>query len=291
MEIKMEIKNVGVVGCGIMGSGIAQICAQSGYNVIVSEVSDQVLNKGIKSINAILSRSVDKGRISPQDKESILGRLKGTTDIADFSNCDLVIEAATEDMGIKKAVFARLDKVCPGHAILATNTSVLSVADIAAATGRPDQVLGMHFANPVPITKILEMVKTIATSESTVATAKSFGESVGKTVVITKDLPGFISGRVFTPFVLNAIRLVEAGIATPVDIDTTFRLGAGHPMGPLETLDLVGIDTVFYAASAMYDELKDPQYLPPQLMKKMVIMGWLGRKTGKGFYTYNKQDG
>ncbi len=282
----MEIKNVGVVGCGIMGSGIAQVCAQSGYNVVVSEVSDEVLNKGLKSIDAILSRSVDKGRISPQDKESILGHIKGTNDIGDFSNCDLVIEAATENMDIKKTIFARLDKVCPRHAILATNTSVLSVADIAAATSRPDQVLGMHFANPVPVTKILEMVKTIATGESTIAIGKQFGESVGKTVVITKDLPGFISGRVFTPFVLNAIRLVEAGIATPEDIDTTFRLGAGHPMGPLETLDLVGIDTVFQAASALYDELKDPQYLPPQLMKKMVTMGWLGRKTGKGFYTY-----
>jgi 3-hydroxybutyryl-CoA dehydrogenase len=283
----MEIKNVGVVGCGIMGSGIAQVCAQSGYDVTVSEVSDEVLNKGLKSIDAILSRSVDKGRISPQDKESILGRIKGTTNMEDFSRCDLVIEAATEDMAIKKAIFARLDKVCPGQAILTTNTSVLSIADIAAATNRPEQVLGMHFANPVPVTKILEMIKTIATSEATIAIGKQFGESLGKTVVITKDLPGFISGRVFTPFVLNAIRLVESGIATPEDIDTTFRLGAGHPMGPLETLDLVGLDTVFQAASALYDELKDPQYLPPQLMKKMVIMGWLGRKTGKGFYTYS----
>ena len=281
----MEIKKVGVVGCGIMGSGIAQVCAQSGYNIIISEISDEVLNKGIKSINAILSRNVDKGRISAQDKESILARIKGTTDIGDFSECDLVIEAATENMDLKKTIFTQLDKVCPKHCILATNTSVLSITDMAAVTDRPNQVLGMHFANPVPVTKILEMVKTIATSESTIATGKQFGESIGKTVVITQDLPGFISGRIFTPFVLGAVRLVEAGIATPEDIDTTFRLGAGHPMGPLETLDLVGIDTVFYAASAMYDELKDPQYLPPQLMKKMVTMGWLGRKTGKGFYT------
>lgn len=285
----MEIKNVGVVGCGIMGSGIAQVCAQSGYNVIILEISDEVLNKGLKSIDTILTRSVDKGRISLQDKESILARIKGTTNMEDFSECDLIIEAATEDMDIKKAIFAQLDKVCPEHSILATNTSVLSVADMAAATSRPEQVIGIHFSNPVPIMKIVEMIKTIATSESTVVISQQFCESMGKTVVITKDLPGFISGRIFTPFILNAIRLVEADIAKPEDIDTLFRLGAGHPMGPLETADLVGIDTVFHAANAIYDELKDPQYLPPQLMKKMVIIGWLGRKTGKGFYTYSNE--
>jgi 3-hydroxybutyryl-CoA dehydrogenase len=282
----MEIKNVGVVGCGIMGSGITQLCSQSGYHVIVLEINDEVLNKGLKSIDSILSRLVDKGKISQQEKESILSRIKGTTDIGDFSECDLVIEAATEDLAIKKAIFAQLDKVCPKHIILATNTSVLSVADMATATSRPEQVLGMHFANPVPVTKILEMIKTIATSEATIATAKSFGESIGKTVVIAKDLPGFISNRVFTSFLLNAIRLVQEGVATPEDIDTVFRLGSGHPMGPLETLDLIGIDTVFRGASALYEELKDPQYAPPPLMRRMVAMGWLGRKTGKGFYEY-----
>jgi 3-hydroxybutyryl-CoA dehydrogenase len=285
----MEIQNVGVIGCGIMGSGIAQVCAQSGYDVIVSETGDDILNRGLKSIEAVLTRSVDKGRISPQDKESIMTRIKGTTDIKDFSGCDLVIEAATEDMDIKKTIFSQLDKICPESCILATNTSVLSVADMAAATARADRVLGMHFSNPVPVMKILEMIRTIATSEATVEAGKQFCESLGKTVVITKDLPGFISGRAFTPFLLNVIRLVEAEAAKPEDIDTLFRLGAGHPMGPLETLDLVGIDTVFHAASAIYDELKDPQYLPPQLMKKMVTMGWLGRKTGKGFYTYPEQ--
>lgn len=282
----MEIKNVGVVGCGIMGSGIVQVCAQSGYNVTVSEISDELLNKGMKSIDAALTRSVEKERISPQDKESILSRIKGTTNTDDFSVCDLVIEAATEDLEVKKAIFAQLDMACPGHTILATNTSVLSVSDMAAATDRPDRVLGMHFSNPVPVMKILEMIKTIATSEETVETGKQFCESLGKTVVITKDTPGFISGRIFTPFVLNAIRMVEADLARPEDIDTVFKLGAGHPMGPLETVDLVGLDTVYHAASAIYDELKDPQYLPPQLMKKMVTMGWLGRKTGKGFYDY-----
>lgn len=288
MEYDMKIENVGVVGCGIMGSGIAQVCAQSGYSVTILEINDEVLNKGLKSIDSYLSRSVDKGRMSQHDKESILTRIKGTTNMEDFSKCDLVIEAATEDLDIKKAIFAELDKFGPEHSILATNTSVLSVSDMAAATGRPAQVIGMHFSNPVPVMKIVEMIKTIVTSEDTVEIGKQFCESLGKTVVITKDLPGFISGRIFTPFILNAIRLVEADIAKPEDIDTLFRLGAGHPMGPLETADLVGIDIIYNAASAIYDELKDPQYLPPRLMKKMVTMGWLGRKTGKGFYTYTE---
>jgi 3-hydroxybutyryl-CoA dehydrogenase len=189
-------------------------------------------------------------------------------------------------MGIKKETFARLNDVCPAHAILATNTSVLCVAEIASATKKPEKVVGMHFANPVHVTRILEIVKTIATSDATIAEAKRFGESIGKTVVITKDLPGFISNRIATSFYINAVRLVQEGIATPEDIDTVFKLGAGHPMGPLEILDLIGIDTVCNAASAMYEELKDPQYSPPPLMKRMVALGWLGRKTGKGFYDY-----
>jgi 3-hydroxybutyryl-CoA dehydrogenase len=282
----MEIKNVGVVGCGIMGSGIAQLCSQSGYNVIVSEINDTLLQKGLQSIEKILGRLVEKGRFSPEKRDSILAGIKGTTDMADFSTCDLVIEAVTEDLTTKKTIFAQLDKVCPAKAILASNTSVLCVAEIAAATQRPEQVLGMHFANPVPVTRILEIVKTISTSEATLIEGKRFGESIGKTVVVTKDLPGFISNRISTSFLLNAVRLVQEEIATPQDIDTVFRLGAGHPMGPLETLDLIGIDTVFRGASAMYEELKDPQYAPPPLMRRMIALGWLGRKTGKGFYDY-----
>jgi 3-hydroxybutyryl-CoA dehydrogenase len=284
----MEIKNVGVVGCGIMGAGIAQTCSQYKYNVVVSEVNADLLSKGIKSIDSILSSRVAKGKMAQAEKDGILERIKGTTDMRDFSQCDFVIEAAVEDLNIKKGIFAQLDKTCPPHAILASNTSVLSVTDMAAATNRKDKVLGMHFSNPVPVMRIMEMIKTIGTSEETIAIAKSFSESIGKTVVITKDLPGFISNRISTSFLLNGIRLVEAGIATAEDIDTVFKLGAGHPMGPLETLDLIGIDTVLKGATALYDELRDPQYLPPQLMKKMVAMGWLGRKTGKGFYTYPK---
>jgi 3-hydroxybutyryl-CoA dehydrogenase len=282
----MEIKNVGVVGCGIMGAGIVQLCAQSGYSVVVSEVNDALLQKGLKSINNALGRLVEKGKMTAENKDAILARIKGTTNMADFSVCDIAIEAATEDMKIKQAVFTQLDKACPAHAILATNTSVLCVAEIAGATKRPDRVLGMHFANPVPVTKILEMVRTIATSEETLADGKRFGESIGKTVVVTKDLPGFISNRIFSSFLLNAVRLVQEGIATPEDIDTVFKLGAGHAMGPLETLDFVGIDTVYYGAKAMYEELHDPQYAPPPLLHRMMKLGWLGRKTGKGFYEY-----
>ena len=282
----MEFKNIGVVGCGIMGAGIAQLCSQSGYNVIVSEINDTLLQKGLQSIEKILGRLVEKGKFSSEKRDSILAGIKGTTDMADFSTCDLVIEAVTEDLAIKKDVFTQLDKVCPAKAILASNTSVLCVAEIAAATQRPEQVLGMHFANPVPVTRILEIVKTISTSEATLTDGKRFGESIGKTVVVTKDLPGFISNRISTSFLLNAVRLVQEEIATPEDIDTVFRLGAGHPMGPLETLDLIGIDTVYRGASAMYEELKDPQYAPPPLMRRMVALGWLGRKTGKVFYEY-----
>jgi 3-hydroxybutyryl-CoA dehydrogenase len=284
----MEIKNVGVVGCGIMGGGITQVSALYGYNVVVLEVNESLLNKGLASIEASLKRNAERGKISAQDKDTALSRIKGTVDMADFSACDLVIEAVPENMSIKKDTFARLNDACPAHAILATNTSVLCVAEIASATKKPEKVVGMHFANPVHVTKILEIIKTIATSDATIAEAKRFGESIGKTVVITKDLPGFISNRIATSFYINAVRLVQEGIATPEDIDTVFKLGAGHPMGPLEILDLIGIDTVCSAASAMYEELKDPQYAPPPLMKRMVALGWLGRKTGKGFYDYPK---
>ncbi len=284
----MEIKTVGVVGCGIMGAGIAQLCAQTGYKVVVSEINDTALQKGLKSIDVQLSRQVDKGKIKPEDKQAVMGRIKGTTNMADFATCDIVIEAATEDMKIKKSIFGQLDKVCKPDALLATNTSVLCVAEIAGATKRPENVLGMHFAQPVPVTKILEMARTIANNDAIVAAGKAFGESIGKIVVVTKDLPGFISNRIFSSFVLNAVRLVQEGIATPQDIDTVFKYGSNHPMGPLETLDFVGIDTVYYGAKAMYEELHDPQYAPPPLLTRMMALGWLGRKTGKGFYDYSK---
>ena len=238
----MEIRKVGVVGCGIMGSGIAQTCAQAGYQVAASDMNEELVAKGLKVVASGLKRGVDKGRMSQGDMDAILGRIKGTTNVDDFADCDLVIEAVTEDLDLKKKIFARLDRVCPAPTILATNTSVLSVTDIAMATKKPEKVVGTHFANPVPVMKILEMVRTIATSDETVATTKAFGESIGKTVVIAKDAAGFISNRILTPFLLNAVRMLESGFASAEDIDLINALGLGHPMGPLALLDLIGIE-------------------------------------------------
>ena len=284
----MEIKKVGVVGCGQMGAGITQVCAQAGYQVIVSEINSELLNKGLKSIDSRLGRDVEKGRLSPQDKDGILNRIKGTTDTKDFADCDLVIEAAIENMDLKKKIFAELDKICPKHTILATNTSCLSIIDMAMVTSRPDKVLGMHFFNPVPVMKLLEIVKTIATSDETLEAGQTFGKSVGKAIVTAKDTPGFIVNCLLIPFLLNAIRMLDAGVATKEDIDTGITLGLNHPMGPLALADLIGNDTVLFIANGLYEEFKEPQYAPPSLLRKMVTAGWLGRKTGKGFYEYTK---
>jgi 3-hydroxybutyryl-CoA dehydrogenase len=282
----MEIKKVGVVGCGQMGAGIAQVCAQAGYQVIVSEINDELLNKGVKSLESRLGRDVEKGRLSQQDKDSILGRIKGTTDVKDFADRDLVIEAAIENMDLKKKIFAELDKICSKDAILATNTSCLSIIDMAMVTGRPDKVLGLHFMNPVPVMKLLEIVKTIATSDETLEAGRAFGNSLGKTTVIAKDTPGFIVNCLLIPYLLSAIRMFAAGVATKEDIDAGINLGLNHPMGPLTLADLIGNDTVLFIADAMYDEFREPQYAAPSLLRKMVTAGQLGRKAGKGFYDY-----
>lgn len=282
----MEIKKVGVVGCGLMGSGIAQVCAQSGYQVVVSEANTELLNRGLVSINNFLSKSVEKGKIIHQNKEATLSRIKGTTDINDFSCCGLVIEAVTENMDLKKKIFTELDKICPEHVTLASNTSALSIIDMAAVTGRPEKVLGLHFMNPVPIMPLLEIVQTIATSNEILETCKEFGKSLGKTIVVAKDTPGFIVNRLHVPFILNAIRMLEVGIATREDIDSSVKLGLNYPMGPLTLTDFLGIDTLYYIACDMYEKLKDPQYAPPILLQKMIAAGWYGRKSGKGFYEY-----
>jgi len=282
----MEIKKVGVVGCGSMGAGIAQLCAQSGYQVVVSEINDELLKKGLASIEKALARSVEKGKLSQPDKDAITSRLKGTTSTRDFADCDLVIEAAIENLELKKKIFAELDGICPPHAILATNTSCLSIIDMAMATKRPDKVLGLHFFNPAPIMKLLEIVKTIATSDEAVEVSHKFGAALGKTTVIAQDAPGFIVNRLWIPFLLHCIRLYEEGVASREDIDNAISLGLNYPMGPLTLSDMVGIDVVKFVSDALYEQLKDPRYIVPTLVDKMVAAGWLGRKTGKGFYDY-----
>ena len=282
----MKIKRVGIVGCGLMGSDISEVCAQSGYQVVVSEINSELLDKGLASINSFLTRNVKKDRISQAEKEATLARIKGTTNTRDFGDCDLIIEAAVENLVVKKKIFAELDKICSKDTILATNTSCLSIASIAAVTTRPEKVLGLHFFNPVPLMKLLEIVKATATSDETLETAKEFGKSIGKTVIIASDTPGFIVNRLLMPFMLAAFRMLEAGLATKEDIDTGARLGSGHPMGPLTLADLIGMDTILYIANAIYEELKDPLYAPPIILKEMVAAGRLGRKTGKGFYEY-----
>jgi len=282
----MEIKQIGVAGCGQMGSGIAQVCAQSGYQVIISEINQELLNKGLAAINSSLTKAVEKGKITPQDKEATISRIKGTTSLKDFGNCDLVIEAAIENLELKKKIFAELDSVCPKHTILATNTSCLSIIEMAMNTKRPDKVLGMHFFNPPPAMRLLEVARTVATSEETLEIGRGFGRSIGKTVITAPDSPGFIVNRLLVPQVLNAIRMLEAGVATKEDIDNGMTLGLNHPIGPLAVADLVGLDTFYYIAKGMYDKFKEPQYAPPVLLEKMVTAGWLGRKTGKGFFDY-----
>ena len=282
----MEIKKVGVLGCGLMGAGIAQISAQSNYPVVVSEINEELLNKGLKIIDKTLAKSVEKGKLAEQDKAAIQSRLKGTTNVEDFADCDLIVEAVVENMDLKKKIFADLDRICPSHAVLATNTSCLSVTEIAMATKRPNQVIGMHFFNPVPVMKLLEVVTTIVSSEETLKTVRAFGESLGKTVIVAKDTPAFIVNRVLTPLMLEAIRVLEAGLATREDIDNGMVLGCNHPMGPLTLADFVGLDTMYYITEAMYAESKDPKFAAPLLLKRMVTAGQLGRKTGKGFYDY-----
>jgi 3-hydroxybutyryl-CoA dehydrogenase len=283
----MTIKKVGVAGCGLMGSGIAQASAQSGYEVIVSEINEDLLNKGLASINKVLSGRVGKGKISEQDKNAVLGRIDGTTDLDRFSQCDLVIEAITENMDMKRSLFTELDKVCPPHTILATNTSILSVIKIAAATKRLDKVLGMHFFYPAPVMKLLEVVRTIATSDETLKASRKFGESIGKTTIVAKDTPGFIVNRLHLPYVLNAIRMLETGVATREDIDNGVKLGLNFPMGPLTLSDMLGVDTLYFIACSIYEETKDLQFAPPSLLGKMVDAGWHGCKAGRGFYEYN----
>lgn len=282
----MEIKKVGVVGCGLMGSGIAQVCAQAGYQVVVSEINEDLLQKGLNSIKRFLAKGVERGKVTPEEMDAALARIQGTVDIQDFKDCDLVIEAIIESMEAKKEIFASLDGICPPHTVLAANTSSLCITEIASATKRGEKVLGLHFFNPVPLMRLLEIVRTILTSEETFETAREFGESLGKEIVVAKDTPGFIVNLLLIPYLLDAIRALEKGVATKEHIDKSMVLGLNHPMGPFTLLDLLGLDTTLFIADAMYGEFKDSRYAAPPLLRRMVTAGYLGRKTGKGFYDY-----
>ncbi len=282
----MDINNVGVIGCGVMGGGIVQVCAQSGYEVTVLEINNELLNKGLDAIKSTLSKSMSKGQLSQEDCEAVIGRIKGTTEARDFGHCDLVIEASSENIDLKKRLFAEVDRVCPEHTILATNTSCLSVIEIAMATSRPEKVISLHFMNPAPVMKLLEVVRTVATSDATMEISRRFGESLGKNIIVVQDTPGFVVNRLLIPFIIHAISLFEVGLATKEDIDIGVSLGLGHPMGPLRLADLIGLDIVLQITEYIYEELKDPRYIKPMLLKKMVSAGWLGRKTGRGFYEY-----
>ncbi len=283
----MRISKVGVVGCGLMGSGIAEVGIRAGYNVVVLEVNRELLDRGLTSIKNSLTRAVERGRMKPEEMNITLARLQGTLSPDDFRECNLVIEAASENMEIKKQTFARLDKVCPTETILASNTSCLSIVDIAMATKRPARVLGMHFFNPVPVMKLLELVGSILTSNETLDTAKKFGESLGKTVIVAPDTPGFVVNRLLVPYLLDAIRMLEAKVANREAIDQGMVLGCNHPMGPLTLADYIGLDTLLYISDAMYQEFRAPIFVAPPLLRKMVVAGELGRKTKKGFYNYS----
>ncbi len=281
-------KKVGVVGCGQMGAGITQVSAQAGYQVIVNEATEEFLAKGIKNITKQLDKAIEKGKLDQAGKDKILGNIKGTTEFAEFADCDIVIEAVTENMAIKREIFAELDKICKPETIFASNTSSLPIGDLAAITKRRNKFLGLHFFNPVSVMKLVEVVRTLDTSEETFNAAFSFAQSIGKTPVKAKDTPGFIVNVLLIPYLLDSIRQYENGLASREDIDNGMMFGCGHPMGPLTLTDFIGLDTTLYIADIMFEEFKDSHYAAPPLLRRMVNTGYLGKKSGRGFYEYNK---
>jgi 3-hydroxybutyryl-CoA dehydrogenase len=282
----MAIQKVGVVGCGLMGSGIAQVCSQAGFSTVVREMSPEVIEKGLKSIEKNLNRLVEKGTLTEAAKGEIRGRLKGTTSLQDLKDCDVIVEAIIEQLPVKRELFSALDALCPTHTIFASNTSSLTITEIAAATKRPQRFVGLHFFNPVPVMKLVEVVRTIATDPAVYEEMVAFGAKLGKTPVRANDSGGFIVNRLLVPYLLDAIRALEEGVGSVVDIDTSMKLGCGYPMGPFTLLDFVGLDTTYYISQIMFDEFKEKRFAAPPLLKRMVLAGWHGRKTGRGFYDY-----
>ncbi len=282
----MEIKRVGVVGVGQMGAGIVEVCARAGYEVVAREVNESLLAAGLDRINASLDKAVARGRLTDEARRDIAARIHGTTALADLANVDLVIEAVPEQRALKVELFAALDAACAPQTLLATNTSSLSVTALAAATQRQHRVLGLHFFNPAPVMPLVEIVQTLMTSVETLSTARAFVASLGKTAVLSPDTPGFIVNRLLIPYLLDAVRLLQDGLATREDIDTAVKLGLNHPMGPLTLMDLIGLDTCLAIAESMYDEYREARFAPPPLLRRMVLAGRLGRKVGHGFYDY-----
>lgn len=282
----MQIRKVGIVGAGLMGSGIAEVCARAGYETLVREVDERFLQRGLERIHASMRTAVERGKLPAQERDLAAARLGGTTRLEELRDRDLVIEAATENLELKRATFAQLDEICQPHAILASNTSSIPIIQMAAATRRPDRVLGLHFMNPVPVMKLIELVRTLTTSEEVVTRAMAFGESLGKRLIVSKDRGGFIVNYLLVPYLLEAIRLVENGFASREDVDLGMMLGTSHPMGPFTLADFIGLDTILYIAEVLFDEFKEPRFAPPTLLRQMVAAGRLGKKTGRGFYHY-----
>jgi 3-hydroxybutyryl-CoA dehydrogenase len=283
----MAIEKVGVVGCGLMGSGIAQVAANAGCQVTVREVSPQLVEKGLQSIDKNLQRLVDKGTLTPAQRDEVRARLRGTTNLEDLKDCDIVIEAIIELLPAKRELWGALDKICPKATIFASNTSSLSITEMATFTQRPERFLGLHFFNPVPVMKLVEVIRTIATDPKVNEEVVAFAGRLGKTPVRTSDRTGFIVNRLLVPYLLDAVRALEEGVGSVEDIDNSMKLGCGHPMGPLTLLDFVGNDTTYYIANIMFDEFKEKRFASPPLLKRMVLSGWNGRKAGRGFYDYS----
>jgi 3-hydroxybutyryl-CoA dehydrogenase len=280
------IKKVGVLGCGLMGSGIAQTCAQAGYETVVREVEQPFLDKGFKGIEKSLGKFVEKGTLSAADRDACVGRLKGTTSLDDLADCDIVIEAIIENAQLKKDTYAQLDKIVKPEALFASNTSSLTITELSMATARPKQFAGLHFFNPVPMMKLVEVVRTILTSDEAFQTAFEFARSLGKEPVACKDNSGFIVNRLLVPYILDAIRAYEEGVGSIEDIDKAMQLGCGYPMGPFTLLDFVGLDTTYYISIVMFEEYREKRFASPALLRKMVMAGRYGRKSGAGFYDY-----
>src|SRR5258708_5835420 len=280
----MAIQKVGVVGCGLMGSGIAQVAAQAGFPTVVREVSPEIIEKGLKSIEKNLARLIEKNTITEAQKSEIRGRLKGTTSLDDLKDCDVIVEAIIEQLPAKRELFSALDALCPPSTIFASNTSSLTITEIATATKRPQRFVGLHFFNPVPVMKLVEVVRTIATDPAVYEEMVAFGAKLGKTPVRAHDSTGFIVNRLLVPYLLDAIRALEEGVGSIEDIDNSMKLGCGHPMGPLTLLDFVGLDTTYYIANIMFDEFRERRFAAPPLLKRMVLAGWNGKKSGRGIF-------